>query len=279
MSVKLSSAEHSSQRLPAGRQGLADRRRNYRRRAIIVAIVFIGILFGAFAWWCNQNYIRISHVQIYGADDSFSSYATDAMQGKYLGIIPRDSTFFFPASRIRTNILSAYPDIAAVSIFRNGLTGLAIKIDERVPDARWCGSTPEISTSTSSAANDCYFFDVKGFVYATTTVVQPMNPFVIYEPVEKMFIGATLPNANEFPSAFDFARQLSSLGSPVTSIVFRSDEVDDLLTSGTRVTYVIGDEQNAFTALVSGHENLNLTDGSVEYIDLRFDGKMYLKKK
>jgi hypothetical protein len=107
-----------------------------------------------------------------------------------------------------------------------------------------------------------------------------MNPFSIYEPLPQSNpIGSTLQNADEFPSAFDFARQLSTLGSPVISIVFRGDEIDDYLASGTRVTYVLGDEQNAFTALVSAHSDTNLSDGSLEYVDLRFSGQIYIKKK
>ncbi|MDP1759930.1 MAG: hypothetical protein Q8L01_00440, partial [Candidatus Woesebacteria bacterium] len=65
----------------------------------------------------------------------------------------------------------------------------------------------------------------------------------------------------------------------VTRVILRGDEVDDMLASGTRVTYVLGNEQNAFTSLVSARENLNLADGSIDYVDLRFDGKAYLKKK
>ncbi|MFZ2500984.1 MAG: hypothetical protein WAW90_03320, partial [Minisyncoccia bacterium] len=92
-------------------------------------------------------------------------------------------------------------------------------------------------------------------------------------------IGSTLPNADAFPSAFDFARQLTTLGSPASRVAFHDGEVDDYLVSGTRITYVLGNEQNAFTALVSAHKNFNLADGSIEYVDLRFDGKVYLKRK
>jgi hypothetical protein len=90
---------------------------------------------------------------------------------------------------------------------------------------------------------------------------------------------ATIAHAEKLSAAFDFARQLASLGSPVSSIVFRDDEVDEYLASGTRITYVLGYEQNAFTALKSARANLNLSDGSLLYVDLRFDGKVYLKRK
>jgi hypothetical protein len=175
--------------------------------------------------------------------------------------------------------------MAAISIFRNGMTGLSIKVEYRVPIARWCGSSPDIAMF--DLATDCYLFDAKGFIFATTSAMTPINSFVIYKslvnstssPQAVQTIGSTLPNSEKLPAAFNFARQLYSFDSPVSSIVFRADEVDDYLSSGTRITYLLGDEQNAFTALVSARADLNLADGSLQYIDLRFGGKMYVKKK
>ena len=237
---------------------------------------------GALVYGLWQAPVRISHVVVYGADQSLASLATVAMQGTYFGLIPRDSTFFFPEASIRTNLLAAYPAIAAVSIFRTGLTGLSIKVDTRVPIARWCGATPPIASSTTPIDDaSCDVFDASGFVYATSSPSTPVNPFVIYMPLATTSlgtaIGATLPHADSLSGAFDFARQLSTFGSPITMVVFRGDEVDDYFKSGTRVTYVLGDEENAFTALASAQTNFNLADGSVDYVDLRFPGKVYLK--
>ena len=277
MSARLSSTEHGSERL-------AERRRTRRRRALIALGILFLILCAGIGYELRQSAMRISHVTVYGADQSLAGIATAAMQGTYLGIIPRDSTFFYPASRIRTGIIAEHPDIAAVALFRNGFTGLSIRVDERVPIARWCGSAFQTASSTGT----CYFFDASGFVYATSSpevlrspqAVQPINSFIVYEPPAGVSesIGSTLPNAAKFPAAFDFARRLSTFGSPVARVVFRSDEVDDYVTSGARITYVLGNEQNAFTALVSARNDFSLADGSVEYIDLRFDGKIYVKK-
>lgn len=124
-------------------------------------------------------------------------------------------------------------------------------------------------------------------MYATTSTEKLVNTFVVYasqvldgsHDFASAPIGSLLSNADKFPAAFDFARELAVFGSPVSSIVFRADEVDNYLESGTRITYVLGDEQNAFTALVSSREHLNLADGSVEYVDLRFPGETYVKRK
>ena len=238
-----------------------------------------------------QSAVRISHIEVYGGDPSLVVYAQNAIQGSYFGIIPRDSIFFFPSSRIRSDILAAHLDIAAVSLSRNGLTNISIKVNDRVPIARWCGASPDTtrfdldasSTRSNLVVSNCYVFDANGFIFAlAASTTQTVNTFTLYaflvgdaqEPLR-----ATIAHAEKLPSTFDFARQLDTLGSPITKVIIRDDEVDDYLASGTRITYVLEHEQDAFTALVSAKGSLNLADGSLEYIDLRFDGKVYLKKK
>jgi len=283
MSGRLSSEGHNSARLAA-------RRRQRRRRILVSLCILLLLLFGGTLYELNQSAVRISRVTVYGADQSLADRAIVAMQGTYLGIIPRDSTFFFPASRIRTDIISTHPNIAAVSLFRNGLTGLSIKVNDRVAIARWCGASEGKSDFKSESPKsdffsdaNCYVFDASGYIYAAaSTTTETINSFALYahlvgdtlEPLR-----ATLVHADQLPSTFDFARQLDTLGGSVAQIILRDDEVDDILTSGTRITYVLGHEQDAFTALVSARENMNLTDGSLEYIDLRFDGKVYIKKR
>ncbi len=283
-------------------------RRRLRRRRVFIALIFLSLLIiGGVLYVLQQNELRITRVQIFGADQSLSDIALAAMQGTYLGVIPRDSTFFFPASRIRTDIIALHPDIAAVSIFRSGLTGLSIRINDRAPIALWCGLTPTFIASTTEAHGSseyCYVFDASGFIFAAqATSTDTINNFKLYAPLAPLEtpaqartgvsdtlsltgrvgdiqepLRATIAHADQLPATFDLARQLATFGSPVVSIIVRGDEVDDMLGSGTRVTYVLGNEKNAFTALMSARQNMNLADGSIEYVDLRFDGKVYLKK-
>lgn len=279
MSGRVSSAPRGSERLPAGRQGLVARRRNRRRRASIALGVIFLLLCAGIVYGLRQPMVRISDIQVLDANQSFAEIARSALEGSYLGIIPHDSIFFFPASRIRAAIMEGHPDIAAVSIFRQSFSGISIKVNNRVPIARWCGVAPD--------GADCYFFDASGVVYTPTSIVRPVNSFTVYQSLTMPEgsqasgtpIGGTLRDAEQFPSVFDFARQLSVFGLPVSFIMFRNDEVDVYFESGARITYLLGDEQNAFTALVSAKAQLNLADPSLEYVDVRFPGKVYLKKK
>ncbi len=273
--------------LERSNERLGERRRNRRRRGLIALFILLLLLLTAAIYGLQQNSVRISRVEILGADSSLASYATNAMQGSYFGIVPRDSIFFFPEDRIRADILAAHQDIAAISISRSGFTGLVIKVNYRVPIARWCGDATRFNLENSdlrlNLVASCYIFDSLGFIFsAFATTTETINNFKLYAPLEGATLEplrATIVHAEKLPSVFDFARQLASFGSPVTSISINDGEVDDILESGTRVSYVLGNEQNAFTALVSARDNFNLADGSVDYIDLRFDGKGYLKKK
>lgn len=288
MSGRRSSEPRGSEALPAGRhgrQGLAERRRRRRRRSILASCIILCTVFVATLYGLQQNAVRISQIQVFGADslsgggrEPLADIARRALQGDYFGVIPRSSIFFFPASRIRAEILSAYPEVAAISISRDGLTGISLKMSARVPVARWCGLAP-----TEGAAEYCYVFDASGYIFSVAaSSTQALNPFALYAPLEGDGLEplrATLANADKLPAAFDFARQAGAFGSPVSAILIRGDEVDDRLESGTRIIYVLGGEQSAFSALSSAREQIDLADGSIEYVDLRFAGETYVKRK
>jgi hypothetical protein len=262
----------------------ARRWRARSRLGLLLSILSVVVL-GALIWLLWQPYMRISSVTVYGADQSYAHYASDAMRGTYLGIVPRDSVFFYPAHEIRMQILASNQDIAAVSLFREGLTALSIKIINRVPVARWCGSSPSPQAYLApSGVEGCYLFDASGNIYnIASSSSDTLNAFKLYDTLAASStepLGATLTNADALPAAFDFARKLAVLGGMVSAVVIRGDEVDDLIASSTtRVTYVLGDEQAAYAALVSAKGDYNLSDGSLEYLDLRFPAKIYLKKK
>lgn len=280
---KSSRASHSER--------LSKRRRAHRRRTRIALSVLVLFFVGLIIWGLWQPTVRIQHIVITGTDTPLTSYANNALQGSYFGIIPYDSTFFPAKNRIRKIILADHPEIAAISIFHTGFSTLKIQVDNRTPVAQWCGSTLSSGTSTQ-----CYLFDPSGFIYSTFTketlgtasstpsqkeTVPLLNSFTLYAPLNgnaQEPLRATLAEAKKLPAVFDFARKLSTFGSPVIRIVIRNGQVDDLLSSGTHIIYVFGNEQNAFTALTSATNQLSLADGSLIYVDLRFPGKIYLKK-
>ena len=299
---------------------LAVRRKRQQRRLIVIWAILALILVGAVFYGLWRPQVRVAYVTVDGGDPSLADIAKIAMQGSTFGV-PNNSIFFVPKSRIRTQILGAYPNIAALSISRTSFISISIKVDTRVPIARWCGTTSASSSEKDAlfkvvvptASGDCYLFDAGGFVYATATEPRgpiallpastaatstvpdtqplaktvaptdiPITPFIVFDSLAgstTVPITSTLAHATKLPSVFDFARHFSAFGTSVGTIDIRDDEVDFFLANnGPRITYILGDEENAFTALNSARRNFNLTDGSVQYVDLRFPGNVYLKK-
>ncbi len=270
----------------SAKRSLAERRRLRRRNLLIASGIALVFFLGALLYASWQPSVRIVHIEVYGFNDSLARIAEAELAGSYLSLVPRNSIFFYPERAIRKAIYTQYGEVAAVSLFRNGLTGLTIRVTTRVPIARWCPEEVSeiMGTSTPEAAPraDCYFFDDQGLLYATTTDAVPVNSFSVHAPLptgETTPRGQTLPQAEQLPSVFNFAREIAQFGSLVQTVSIEEQEVALKLESGTRVRYVLGQEEQAFSALVSAKQNLNLRDGSLEYIDLRFEGKVYLKRR
>lgn len=256
---------------------LALRRRKGRKIFIYILGTVVLAFFGFSIWLMWQPDLRVHTIQLFGGDDSLRSVAAAAMQETYLGIVPRDSIFFIPEHAIRERLLAADSKVAAVSVSRVGFDGISIKLIMRDSLARWCGLSP-----TPDVEEYCYVFDSSGYIFAAAGSSTPTAiSLSLYAPLADDTLEplrATIPVIAQSPGTLDFANEVKMLGSPVKSVVVRGDEVDDYLQSGTRITYVLGHEQDAYTALTSAQSNFNLADGSVDYIDLRFDGKVYIKK-
>lgn len=293
----------------------SERRLSARRKAARLRLrIFLGILFvlivaGAF-YLLWQPYARIAQVTVNDGDASLEALAESQMVGSYLHIIPRDSYFFIPKAAMRSAILAAHPELESVSISRSGLKGLAITVAKRVPLARWCGGAVVgdaadtlVLDTVPTIDGSCYLFDATGYLYATATPPEatttdpsmtPLSDLLMYSSTTAAAtstspISASVANSSSVPAVLEFARSLGSLGATPRAVVIRGDEVDLFLARaagtstdalGTRVTYVLGDEQGAFSLASSAFPQLNLTDGSVEYVDLRFSasGRVYLKK-
>lgn len=295
MPARRLSVRRGADRLSSG--GLRARRRRQRRRVVIVVSVLALFVIGGIIYGLWQPAVRVEHITVSNGNASLQSIAQADLQGTYLGILPRDSIFFFPAGSIRRDILAADAQYAAVSVKHVGFDRIALRPDLRDAIGQWCGEHPPLDASTTPS---CYTFDGNGLIFAFGASTTPtVNGFKLYAPLAGnalLPIRATIAHANALPSVFDFARQVGQKGAPVVSIVIQAasdatstatstamskaqaPEVDDYLSSGTEIRYVLGQEQQAFAALSSAGSDLNLTDGSVQYVDLRFPGKVYVKK-
>ncbi len=264
---------------PETREPLKKRRKKTQKAALIVfgvlSLVLVGMLF--YVAWLPA--LRITSVAATGPHaEEAETLARQSIQGTHAFVLPRNSLFFVPESDIRASILRAHPDIEAVSISAAGLTTLTIRTLPRPEAFVWCGVAPEVREPT------CYSANAEGLIFAPVSLERASTTpaLSIFAPVEgregESPIKARIGYASRIPEVLRFVKAMQSLGADVVSLTIRGDEADLVTRAGTRLTYVLGREQEAAGVAASVFPQLALNDGSILYVDLRFSGKAYFKR-
>lgn len=253
---------------------LKARRRAARRRLLIALGIILVILIGLAFYALWQPFLRVTRVEAAGPHaDQIPALAEGALAGSYFHIVPKDSILFFPKESVRRAVLAAYPDVSAVSVSRASLDAITVTALGRTQAFVWCGETFGAATSTDA----CYSADAEGFLYASAT---PQLP--VYAPLAASSTsgtGASVGNPGAILGMLQFDRAVATLGARVAALELNGDEANLYTTGGTRITYVAGQESAAASLAAASFRTLDLNSGSIDYIDLRFSGKVYYKKK
>lgn len=255
---------------------LRARRKRARNRSLVIVFVALALLVGSALYALNHPSLRIRTVETDGAHKlEMEAIAKTVMWGTFIGVIPQDSILFFSQHEIRSAILAKLPDVSALSIQRTGLSSIRISAVERAEAFSWCG------VSAALPAAGCYEADGEGFIYrlreSATTSLR------IYAPLahgDTEPVGATVEAARQVPFALQLVRAIESLGAGVESVELRGDEADlYIYASRSRITYILGQEAEAAALAASVMPTISMTDGSIDYLDLRFEGKAYVSRR
>ncbi|HEY0010825.1 MAG TPA: hypothetical protein VGB97_02835 [Candidatus Paceibacterota bacterium] len=272
---------------------LRDRRKRAQksfRTALLIGVAVLAALL-LYLLWLPQ--VRVSEVEASGPNaESVESVVQAELRGTYAYIVPRNTIFFLPKDAIRAAVLREHPELAAVSISRASFRTIEIAGTLRAKAFIWCGTTPDAAMQGSA----CYEADAEGLIYrqaevSTSTAVLTTESDAaitpgdlrIYSPVDRELtpdvspVGSHIVSATAIPDALRFVKAIRGLGVPVSALAIHDDEAD-LLSGPTRITYVLGREEDAAALAASVIPTLNLVDGTIEYLDLRFKGKAYVKK-
>lgn len=269
-------------------KGTLKERRKQKRSA--ARYVFFGVLIVfivsvvALLW---QPFLRIQEVSARGPGaETVTSITRSQLNGTYYFILPRNSVFLIPGEDIRSAVLDAHPEIAALSITRSSFTSLQIVATARANTFIWCGAAidPRVPSQT------CYDVDIEGLIFRPAeessigTASSTGTKLRVYAPLDReLAIGESpvrsrVSNADLLPDAVKFVGAVRELGVPVSSLALRGDEADLWLPGPTRITYVLGREQVAATLAASALPTLDFKSGTIEYVDLRFSGKAYIRR-
>lgn len=281
------------------RQTLKAKRSERRKRLGIIGLILLALALCGLVYLLWQPYVRISEVTAEGPHaESVEQVARESLWGTFFHALPRNSIFIYPEIEVRERILEMHPDIVAVSISRTGFTSVLVKSVPRNSAFEWCGTT-------AASMEGCYAADAEGLVFAQTqappvaelvlegaTTTEPVAPQVqsdpgvlrIYAPLvykenaEPTPIRAHVVGASRIPDILRFVKAMNLLGVSIASVEIREDEADLYTPENTRITYILGGEEAAAAVAASAFPTLNIPSGDLVYVDLRFDGKVYLKR-
>ncbi len=259
---------------PEAKEPLKKRRKKAKKAlfvALSIAAALLLVLLVIAAW---QPAFRINDVVAEGphAEEARGQAAAE-LRGTYFFVLPRNSLFFIPERDIRARLLAAYPDVEAVSMKSKGLQTIAITLVPRAEAFVWCGTARALE-------HPCYSANAEGLLFAETATTTAL--LRMYGPIEgqegESPIRGRLAHAPRVSEALRFVKAMQTLGADVAELTFREDEADLYTEAGTRITYVLGREEEAAGIAASVFPQLALNDGSIQYVDLRFSGKAYFKR-
>jgi hypothetical protein len=266
---------------PALRIPLGRRRRERRKRLFFLALAAFLVLFALIEVVLWLPMLRVQEVHAEGVNsEQVGKFVNNELGGTRYLVIPKSSIFFIPQKDIRAHVLAAFPDVEAISIAPSGLTTLHVTLTERASVLWWCGTTREVPFTT------CYQADAQGLIFAQVPAEEMLatsSMLSIYAPLASPLaaspIGNSIVGPKLIPPMIQFVKAMRTLGADVVSVGIRGDEADLYTRAGTRITYVLGREQQAAALATSAFPTLALNDGTLLYVDLRFDSKVFFKKK
>ncbi|MDB5265799.1 MAG: hypothetical protein JWM39_512 [Parcubacteria group bacterium] len=286
---KLSNGPRRGTKKPAPARPLREKRKKQERfYQVFLILLLLALVAGAFyLLWLPA--LRVNTIDAQGPDaDGGKQITASVIEGTYWYVFPRNSIFMLPESDIRAPILKQYPDIEAISIKSTSLHGIDIIATPRQAAFIWCG----VSVNALDANGSCFDADADGLLFAPSdpSLVNASSTLRIFAPLDRDVaidsspVRAHVVASKQIPDALRLVKALRDLGAPVTSLSIQGDEGDLYLNGKTRVLYVLGHEEQAAELAASTFPTLNLMDGTIDYVDLRFvsepnqPGKVYVKR-
>lgn len=246
-------------------------------------------------WLMQHESMQIHSVEVFGAtaisEEEVVAKVDEKLAGTYLSIIPRQNILFYPKADITAAVSQAFPRAKDITVSRRGLGDIEISFTERKPAALWCGDIVpylERGNDTVSSYNEdigmCYFIDETGFIFSAA-------PRFTGSPLPRYFgsLKKGEVSGQQFlePSEFTLLQQFQSLLTEKQYqlgglLVLDEETLEVYLLNGPRLVVLrYADYAAVLENLDSILRSPQFSDPSyfrnLEYIDLRFGSKVYIK--
>ena len=252
------------------------KRKKIFSRVFFVSLVLLSVLSLFTALFFYIDRFKIKNITIEGATDLSKEFLTQELQGvlksKSLGIFPRDRIFFFPYDDVRIKLMNSFKKFSSVQIEGRFSQNLLVKIEERQPVAVFCAEEQK----------NCYFIDEGGFIFVDAPFFSSgvFPQFSDNRAHHKPSVGDFLIDGEEARRIFDFMKLMPADYS-VAQILLENDGVYKFLTKeGWQIILQKDDDfEVAHQNFLASLNEIKDKRKNLDYIDLRFGGKVFFKFK
>jgi cell division septal protein FtsQ len=223
--------------------------------------------------------------------DAIKQIAQSDLSGNYLHLFSRSDFLIYPRRRITRDIMDSSLRVSSVHVSLVGRHTIAIVVTEREPKFIWCG----IEMPTDTAAQQCYFLDESGFAFAQAPYFSGDIYFKFYGPfgdAQGTPLGAQFLDPATVTSVYEASQSFHDFGWKPYALAAK-DNGDYELSIESQ-----GKDPSAYPKILfrNGNDFAKIKDNLVaaiavepfatkikkdftnlEYIDLRYDNKVYYK--
>ena len=258
---------------------------------IIIFIIVVAISFASRITAFNIDKIVISGNKIIETKD-IESIVKNEIAGDYLWIFPKTNFLIYPKHQILNELNSKYKRLKSISINVDKFKTLEVSVSEYEGKYLWCGAT--IPAPTSSLKESCYFMDSSGYVFDQAPYFSGSIYFKFYgngisktgDPSGSYFM------KSNFAKIIGFKNTIEKLDlKPTAFWTDENREEGNFAISGTPGVgpYIIFKINTDYEKLAENLQAAISTDplrsdlkskfNSLQYLDLRYDNKVYFKFK
>jgi len=277
---------------------IKEKKRRFIIRLILIVSAGVFLVTG-FSFLSFLPEMTITSISITGtklvSKGSIHEYSSETITRRYWGFFSTANSFLYPKNKIKEGLLDRFPELSQVTLSLYGLQSLTINVKERKPFALWCGEQlPEEKDDSST----CYFLDRDGIIFAPERFFLGSIFFKVYGPIEgdkirtgsltKKPLGFLLIEKQRYQRFIEFAHVLKAMKLEVNTLVMQENG-DAFFVLENKIKILFHKEQNFQNLLenfesVLDTEQLKLEDfigeeTSLEYIDLRFNKRVFFKFK
>lgn len=254
--------------------------------ALLIKQIFLGLLFFATLtlfisaiWYITRlETFTVSTISVTGGftldKEAIRKASEGQMEGAYWKLIPKRFSYFYPEADVLAAV-SQFERIKDVKVERISRREVIVTFGEYVTDALWCDIKD---------IKKCYLLDDLGFAFAPAPDLSGASLLRYYSP-EKEPENKSYPfTTTDYQNAKQLAYFLNNYGWFVTTVEINSNRDAFYTLAGEgeiKVTLSLDatETMENLLAVVGSEEFSHLTPGNFQYLDLRFDTRVFVNEE